>query len=703
MDLSRRNIIRINLLLFLISGVLTFAHGQEMVNVLVKVYDIELKPYPFIGIVIDDTASITTDAKGTAFALIPNSSLPPTTVGISDQKLEAESWNYTRGTLEIVLRKKNYKNLRIKIADKNQKALSRIEILIATPKPMTLSTDSEGFISFVLPNTTQVNQADLFQIEGYTILEKKLDDQGGLIIIEETKASLSNKMEEGTGENPNSMAEDISADQKLDSEDEFFGDLTIQNLDSITSLTVLYALIKKVNYEELDSLPKNKLDEKFNELMQAKNLSSLGLKSPISLISDSSFISKDVMLIIDKIKNEKELLIINQEEFEKATEQINLKLKDGGKNLSIQEQEELIQLVLDLKEILVENEDLFYKNNLYYKKKVESIQDQIVEIFELEDLLVKSELLGRNFKQILIITFIAFVGLAMITLFFKFIIHAIRDQKNKLDHANIEIEKINANLEDMIFEKTVSLELINNELDTFLYRSSHNLRRPITSIRGLTKIAEFTPKGEADVLFENIELTAKAMENMVDKLTTMNHINQPVNFSDIDMVEIIDRLKLKFADQIEALEITFSMSLQPDIQFSSYPLVIEVILYNLLENAIFFCQFNKRTIRKVGITAKFDENKNLLLSIRDNGRGIQPEILDKIWDMFYIGNEVSKGGGLGLYITKKAVASLHGTIQVNTEKDKFCEFNIVLPYLQLSDKDFKKALSVRVAEQTELR
>lgn len=682
MNSYTRHFLRSNLFLIIAFGMFNYANGQDMVNVLVKVYDLELNPYPTIGIVLDDATSFKTDEKGIAFVVVPETSLPPTAIDISDRKLEAESWNYSKGTLEIIIREKNYRHLQIKIADKNNVALSGIKVHVSSTIPTTLTSGTQGQISLILPNNIDINNPDLFHIEGYTIIKRSFNDENGIILIEEIIRPTTQTMEDDKNEKADVKVQVQSSDQDAKDGEELLFDIGLQDLDSITSLTVLYALIKKVNYEGLDSLPKNMLDDKFNELMQVNDLSSIGLKSPLSLISDSSFINRDVMLIIDKIKNEKELLIHNQEEFEKATEQLNLKLKDGGQNLSAGEQEKLIQLVLDLKDILKDNEDLFYKNNIYYKKQVESLQSQIVNVFELEDLLFKSEVLGRNFKQILAITFVAFLGLAIITFFFKYVIRTLKEHKNKLDRANSEIEKMNANLEDMVSEKTVSLELINNELETFLYHSSHNLRRPLTSIRGLTNIAKFTPNGEANLLFENIELTAKAMEKMVDKLTTMSHINQPVNFGDIDIAEIIEDLKLKFAVQIEALNIAFSISFQPGVQFRSYPLVMEVILYNIFENAIFFCQFNNRNVPRIEISTKLDENRNLYLSVRDNGCGIQPDILGKIWDMFYIGNEMSKGDGLGLYITKKAIGSLHGTIDVNTEEDKFCEFNIVLPYLK---------------------
>ena len=138
---------------------------------------------------------------------------------------------------------------------------------------------------------------------------------------------------------------------------------------------------------------------------------------------------------------------------------INLKLKDGGQNLSSEERDQLIQRVLELKMVLSKNEELFYKNNIFYKNQVDLLQSQIADVYDLEDKLFKSELLGKNFKEILIVTFIALFGLVVITFLLKFIISTLKEQKNKLALANSEIEKINANLEDIVSEKTKSLKL----------------------------------------------------------------------------------------------------------------------------------------------------------------------------------------------------------------------------------------------------
>ena len=74
-----------------------------------------------------------------------------------------------------------------------------------------------------------------------------------------------------------------------------------------------------------------------------------------------------------------------------------------------------------------------------------------------------------------------------------------------------------------------------------------------------------------------------------------------------------------------------------------------------------------------------DNRDHVIIEIEDNGQGIREEYREKIFDMYYRANERSKGNGLGLYIVKKAVQKLNGTIQLITEFGKGSRFVITLP------------------------
>jgi signal transduction histidine kinase len=437
--------------------------------------------------------------------------------------------------------------------------------------------------------------------------------------------------------------------------------------------------MKKLNLQNLDTESRRRLDNKFNELLAKDTNQELSARNPFFLITDSSVVNEDIKQIIDKIRLEELLLITARDEFEEASQQINLKLEEGGQNLNEQERDQLVQDVLNLRELLRKNEELFYKNNAYYNDQVNTMLNQLSEIYELEDLLIESEETSSKMRANYIISFFAFIGLSILMVLLVYMIRIFSSQRNDLALANKKIREMNSNLEASVAEKTASLKLINHELDTFLYRSSHNLRGPLTTIKGLANIANITLDAEATMLFEKVSLTTNGMERMLDKLTMMNHLNSPTNYSRVNISLLANGILERESDLIKRRNIKLNIDIQEHISFDTYPDIIEIILNNLLENALFYCQFTTSHQSEVDLKIGLDKNDDLVISVRDNGCGIKSEVIDRVWDMFFIGIEKSRGSGLGLFITKKAVDTINGTITLKTEVDHYCEVQVCLP------------------------
>jgi len=104
------------------------------------------------------------------------------------------------------------------------------------------------------------------------------------------------------------------------------------------------------------------------------------------------------------------------------------------------------------------------------------------------------------------------------------------------------------------------------------------------------------------------------------------------------------------------------------------------VLVNFLQNSLDALngkvfENEKPTIRIEG----FVEKNKSILRVRDNGRGIDPKILDKIFDPFFTTKDVGEGMGLGLSICYRIVQECDGRISVKTEPGKFCEFTLEFP------------------------
>jgi len=661
-----------------------YSRAQDNIYVQVKIFDLNLTPFPNLEITIDDFKPTKTDSKGICFLSLPKASLPPSKIAISDQNLEAESWNYSKGILEIIVRERKYQTFKFKIVDhKSNLPIVGIEVVPGIEDPHPLVTDVDGSFSLVIPKTVEFRLDNFFKLSGYKIIRSELNGNLGLLTVErvlteeffdsaENSSQISQQkiVTNGATLNPDKP----KVQQKT------LEDIEINDLDSINSLTVLFTLIKNLDFQEMDSVTKIKLDKKFYELSRLNTLSSLLATPALELINDSSIINDDLLLLIEKIQNEGSLLDNFRDEFEVATNKIKIKLGDGGEKLSLDERQLLLQLIMNLKELLRKNEERFYRNNKYYRDEIENLQNQLSNIIDLEDKLIESEEAQKKFKQQLIyisLTLAALIGFAFLLIY---LLRIFISQRNELMSANNEIEAINNNLAGIVDEKTKSMEQINKELDTFIYKSSHNLRRPITSIKGLANLAKLTLNNEGIMLFEKVTDVSNDMEKMIDKLSMMNFINQPTGYNRIDFEQLIQKIEKHYSEQIKGSNILFKWDIKLAHDFKSYPSVVELIVQNLVENAFFYCQYTNKKQPAVEICIDLDPSeKNLILSVQDNGCGIDPEYQEKVWNMFFVANIASKGNGLGLYITKKAVESLKGTITLDTKVGTYCNFDIVLP------------------------
>ena len=229
--------------------------------------------------------------------------------------------------------------------------------------------------------------------------------------------------------------------------------LDFTKLDSIQSLTVLYSLMKDVEYERLDEASRAWLDGKFNELMFANAEVSLQEQSARELITDSTVLEQDLLVAIDQIRMEEQLLNTAREDFELFTKQIEDKLVMGGQDLDFEERKQLIQLVLNLKDMLRRNEEKFYRNNEYYNEKLDGFLGQLANIHELEDMLTESEDSYSKIKAQLVYVFFGLGIFIGITMLLAFLVRALKNKREQLSKANEEISRINENLEGLVAEK----------------------------------------------------------------------------------------------------------------------------------------------------------------------------------------------------------------------------------------------------------
>jgi signal transduction histidine kinase len=230
---------------------------------------------------------------------------------------------------------------------------------------------------------------------------------------------------------------------------------------------------------------------------------------------------------------------------------------------------------------------------------------------------------------------------------------------------------------ELASQRNKELQKVNEELDRFVYSVSHDLRSPLSSILGLTNLAKkASEKKEVDELLSMIQGRVEAQDHFIREIIDYSRNARTETISEIvSLKELVDETitTLKFNSIAERIH--FKNDISASVQLVSDKTRLSVILNNLISNSIKYHDINKE---KLYIEINYDDAAGKI-RIKDNGIGIKPEHIGKIFHMFFRGSDRSTGSGLGLFITKEAVEKLGGKIEVTSVYGEGSTFTIYLP------------------------
>lgn len=229
-----------------------------------------------------------------------------------------------------------------------------------------------------------------------------------------------------------------------------------------------------------------------------------------------------------------------------------------------------------------------------------------------------------------------------------------------------------------IAQQNLELKKINAELDRFVYSASHDLRAPLVSIQGLSRLAIEESQSDVDkkyfkLINDRIVRLDDFIRDIIEYSRNARTERKPELFSINSMIhEVIENLKyMEGADRIAFLVSTSVEEVYSDKNR------LKVVLSNIISNAIKYHNLNQENPR-VEIVVNLSES-TVNICIQDNGIGIQDEAREKIFDMFYRATDRSGGSGLGLYIVKEIIERLDGRISVNSVFGEGTTFEVCIP------------------------
>ena len=242
--------------------------------------------------------------------------------------------------------------------------------------------------------------------------------------------------------------------------------------------------------------------------------------------------------------------------------------------------------------------------------------------------------------------------------------------KQALKARRVESDKRKANIE---------LEATNKELNTFIYKAAHDLRGPLCSIMGLTNLADMDGEKEnlKDYINKISESTLKLDAVLLSLIDVMSIKDTLPVLTEIDLNCLVDTV-IKRVKYIEGYEgIKFKVRIVNKKVLISDESILNSVLYHIFENAIKYRNVSHPD-PFIEITI-MDDSEGTKIKIEDNGIGIDADIKERIFEMYFRGNEDSKGSGLGLYLVANGIKKLGGTISVESKLNNGSVFTIVLP------------------------
>ncbi len=233
--------------------------------------------------------------------------------------------------------------------------------------------------------------------------------------------------------------------------------------------------------------------------------------------------------------------------------------------------------------------------------------------------------------------------------------------------------------EQELNQRAIELARSNAELEQYAYVASHDLQEPLRMITSFTQLLEKRYKGrldnDADEFIGYIIDGATRMQRLINDLLAYSRVGLSIkSFELTDCEAVINQALDNLKIAIEESGAIVTHNRLPSVMADSSQMI--TLFQNLLSNAIKF----RRETPRIHVSAK-QKKDEWIFSLQDNGIGISPELIDRIFVLFYRlhGRDVYPGSGIGLATCKKIVERHGGRIWVDSKLGKGSTFYFTIP------------------------
>lgn len=231
-----------------------------------------------------------------------------------------------------------------------------------------------------------------------------------------------------------------------------------------------------------------------------------------------------------------------------------------------------------------------------------------------------------------------------------------------------------------LLKQTEALKRSNMELEQFAYVASHDLQEPLRMITGFLQLLKKKYASElnetANTYVDFAVDGAERMRNLIKDLLAYSRIGRtPRNHQLIDLNQVMSDMEVLFRKELHASNGKLIWDKLPTIEAPATS--IRQLFQNLISNAL---KYQRKGIAPEVIISTESSDKHLKININDNGLGMNPDEVSRMFALFQRGPqpEANHGSGIGLAICQKIVENLNGKIEVTTALNEGSTFTIWL-------------------------
>lgn len=235
-----------------------------------------------------------------------------------------------------------------------------------------------------------------------------------------------------------------------------------------------------------------------------------------------------------------------------------------------------------------------------------------------------------------------------------------------------------------IKRRNEELYRINNELNRFVYSVSHDLRAPLLSMLGLVDLckSEEDP-GQIREYFKLMESSIQKMDEYIKTtLEYYRNLKTKLIIEEVDLSELISEICEPLKSYNKFVRFEFETDERAKIHTDRVRL--KIALNNLISNAVKYGYKIHGEEYRITISVRVGDLRTKI-GVMDEGKGIAPEQLKRIFDIFYSAKEgkAINSTGLGLYLVKQSVEKIKGEVEVRSKVGIGSEFEISIPDMKL--------------------